>query len=215
METLRSHQPLSKKEAHKTALELLKEVGIPEGQEKWYPFELSGGECQRIGIALAMCNHPRLLIADEPVSALDATLQAQILDLLQQMKQRHNLALLLISHDLPLISRMADRICVMYHGRIVESGPSSAVFASPAHPYTRGLIRSQPELRHHHETNTLEAIPGSMPFPGEDSPGCMFAPRCGEAIPQCSEKIPDERALSKTHWASCIKIIGRDKGGEE
>jgi oligopeptide/dipeptide ABC transporter ATP-binding protein len=151
------------------------------------------------------------LIADEPVSAVDVTLQAQILELLQQMKQRHNLALLLISHDLALLSRMADRICVMYHGRIVESGRSGEVFASPAHPYTVGLIRSQPGLRHHHETNPLTGIPGSMPVPGEDSPGCMFAPRCSDAIPQCTERIPEERILSKTHWAACINIRGRGK----
>jgi oligopeptide/dipeptide ABC transporter ATP-binding protein len=211
IETLRSHQSLSKKEAQEIALELLKEVGIPEGQEKLYPFELSGGACQRIGIALAICNHPRLLIADEPVSAVDVTLQAQILDLLQHMKQRHNLALLLIGHDLAMISQMADRIYVMYHGRIIESGRSGEVFASPAHPYTVALIRSQPGLRHHHETNPLTAIPGSMPVPGEDSPGCMFAPRCSDAIPQCKERIPDERPLSKTHWAACIKISGRAK----
>lgn len=212
METLRSHQPLSKKEAHQITQELLKEVGIPEELEKLYPLELSGGACQRIGIALAICNHPRLLIADEPVSAVDVTLQAQILDLLQQMKQIHNLALLLISHDLPMISQVANRIYVMYHGRIIESGPSGEVFASPAHPYTVGLIQSQPGLQHHHETNPLTAIPGSMPVPGEDSPGCMFAPRCCDAIPQCGEKIPDKRALSKTHWAACINIHGRDKG---
>lgn len=211
IETLRSHQSLSKKEAHEMALGLLKEVGIPEGQEKLHPFELSGGACQRIGIALAICNHPRLLIADEPVSAVDVTLQAQILDLLQHMKQRRNLALLLISHDLPLISQMANRICVMYHGRIVESGMSDEVFASPAHPYTLALIQSQPELQHHHETNPLTAIPGSMPVPGEDSPGCMFALRCRDAIPQCEEKVPDRRVLSKTHWAACIRD-SREKG---
>lgn len=213
IETIRSHQALSKKEAHKIALGLLQEVGIPEGQEKLYPFELSGGGCQRIGIALAICNHPRLLIADEPISAVDVTLQAQILDLLQHMKQRHNLSLLIISHDLPLIAQAADRICVMYHGRIIESGFSKEVFNTPAHPYTLGLVQSQAGLQHHHETNPLTAIPGSMPIPGETPPGCIFAPRCRNALPQCGETVPDERALSKTHWAACIGDFHENENG--
>jgi oligopeptide/dipeptide ABC transporter ATP-binding protein len=204
-ETLRSHQPLSKKGARKRAAELLREVGIPEGQEKLYPFELSGGECQRIGMALAICNHPRLFIADEPFSAVDVTLQAQIMDLLRHMKQRHSLALLLISHDLPLISQAADRICVMVHGRMVESGFSEEVLASPAHPYTIGLIRSQPSLEHHHETNPVAPISGSMPAPGEEPPGCLFVSRCPEALPECGKSVPGGRMLSETHWAACIK----------
>ena len=216
VETLRSHQPLSKKEAKEIALGLLREVGIADGQEDRYSFELSGGACQRVGIGLAICNRPRLLIADEPVSSVDATLQAHILDLLRNMKQIHNLALLLISHDLPLISQVADRTCVMYHGRIVESGFSDEVFASPSHPYTLGLIRSQPGLQHHHETNPLTPIPGSMPASGADLPGCIFAPRCLEAVPQCGEMVPDSRVLSKTHWAACIKFpMRRDKGVKE
>jgi peptide/nickel transport system ATP-binding protein len=205
IETLRAHQELSKKDAHMRATELLQEVGIPKGQEKLYPFELSGGGCQRVGIALAICNNPRLLIADEPVSAVDVTLQAQILDLLQLMKQRYNLALLLISHDLPLISAIADRIAVMYHGRIIESGLKEEVFTFPAHPYTRGLIQSQPDLRHHHERYPLTAIPGAMPISGENLRGCAFAPRCKEAKSRCKEAVPAGRALSKTHWMVCIR----------
>jgi oligopeptide/dipeptide ABC transporter ATP-binding protein len=207
IETLRTHQKLSKKDAKETALGLLQEVGIPSGHEKLYPFELSGGACQRVGIALAICNNPRLLIADEPVSAVDVTLQTQILDLLRRMKQRHNLSLLLISHDLPLVSMVADRICVMYCGRIIESGFSKEIFDSPAHPYTRGLIQTQPDLQHHHEANPLTSIPGTMPVPGQELPGCMFAPRCRYAVPQCKTAIPDGRALSKTHWVACIRDI--------
>ena len=205
IETLRSHQPLSKKEAREIAMELLREVGISEGQGRRYPFELSGGECQRVGMALAICNHPRLFIADEPFSAVDVTLQAQMLDLIRHMKQRHNLALLLISHDLPLISQVADCICVLYHGRIIESGCSGEILASPAHPYTLGLIRSQPALKHHYETNPLAPIPGSMPAPGEDPQGCLFVPRCPEVLPECSEAVPGKRALSGTHWAACFR----------
>lgn len=204
IETLRAHQDLSRKNARALALKLLQEVGIPKRQEKAYPFELSGGTCQRVGIALAICNNPRLLIADEPTSAVDSTLQAQILDLLQLMKQRYGLALLMVSHDLPLISQVADRISVMYHGCIVESGSRDEVFASPAHPYTRGLIRSQPGPDHHHERHPLESIPGAAPRPGEDFPGCAFAPRCSDAGPRCRESVPARRALSKTHWVICV-----------
>jgi oligopeptide/dipeptide ABC transporter ATP-binding protein len=205
LETLRSHQKLSKKQAQEAASQVLQEVGIPELQKRLYPFELSGGACQRIGIALAVCNRPRLLIADEPVSAVDVTLQAQILELLANMKQRHNLAMLLISHDLPLTAQVADRICVLYHGRIVECGLRDEVFGSPAHPYTLGLIQSQPSLEHHHETNPLTAIPGSIPEPGKDPAGCLFAPRCPDALPRCVEAVPEERTLSGTHRVACIR----------
>jgi peptide/nickel transport system ATP-binding protein len=205
IETLRAHQPISRKAARARALELLKEVGIPKGQEKLHSFELSGGACQRVGIALAICNSPQLLIADEPTSAVDSIFQAQILDLLQFMKQRHGLALLIISHDLPLISQIADRIAIMYHGRIVESGFKDEVFASPAHPYTRGLMQSQPDLSHQYDTHRLSPIPGSLPSPSEESAGCAFAPRCNMAEPPCTCSAPAERSLSATHWVACIR----------
>ncbi len=213
IETLRAHQELSKRTARSRALELLQEVGIPKRQEKSYPFELSGGACQRVGIALAICNNPRLLIADEPTSAIDSTLQAQIVDLLQLMKQRHGLSLLLISHDLPLISQVADRISVMYHGRVVESGMREEVLFSPEHPYTRGLLQSQPGLQHHHETRPLAAIPGAVPVPGEEFPGCAFASRCGRAELRCKRVIPPAHASSPTHWAACI-VDSQGKGTE-
>jgi oligopeptide/dipeptide ABC transporter ATP-binding protein len=216
IETFQAHQQISSKEAQARALDLLQEVGIPKGHEKLYPFELSGGICQRVGIALALCNNPRLLIADEPTSAVDSTIQAQILDLLQLMKQRHNLALLLISHDLALISQVADRISVMYHGCIVESGLKEEVFASPAHPYTQGLIYCHPGLQHHHELNPLTAIPGSIPGPEQNFPGCSFAPRCNHAEPKCQQSIPVERELSNTHWVACIHSLhSRDHGAKE
>jgi peptide/nickel transport system ATP-binding protein len=204
IETLRAHRELSRKTARARALEMMHEVGIPEGQEKLYPFELSGGTCQRVGIALAICNDPRLLIADEPTSAVDSTVQAQIVELLDFMKQRHGLALLWISHDLPLISQVADRISVMYHGRIIESGLREEILVSPEHPYTRGLIRSQPGLRHSHEIHRLAGIPGAVPAPGEEFAGCAFALRCSRVEPRCKQEIPPARALSATHWAACI-----------
>ena len=208
IETLRAHQPLIKKEAQARASDLLQEVGIPKGHEKLYPFELSGGICQRVGIALAICNNPRLLIADEPTSSLDSTIQAQILDLLLLMKQRHGLALLLISHDLALISQVADRVSVMYHGRIVESGLKEEVFAFPAHPYTQSLIQCLIGLQHHHETHPLMPIPGVIPIPGQDFPGCVFAPRCGNSKPECPRMIPVEREVSSSHWVACTHDFG-------
>ncbi len=213
IETLQAHRKLSRKNARIRALELLREVGIPEGQEKLFPFELSGGACQRVGLALAICNNPSLLIADEPISALDAVSQARLIDLLQLLKQRHNVALLLISHDLLLIPQIADRISVMYQGMILESGLKEEILASPAHPYTQGLLASRPDLQHHHETHPLRSISGSMPVSGEILPGCPFAPRCAYSEPQCRQAALEETALSRTHRAACIRISRRHGRG--
>jgi peptide/nickel transport system ATP-binding protein len=204
VETLRAHQPISRKEAQTRALDLLREVGLPKGSAKRYPFELSGGMCQRVAIALAICNNPRLLVADEPTSSLDSTVQAQILDLLLLMKQRYGLALLLISHDLALISQVADRISIMYYGRIVESGLCKEVFVSPAHPYTQGLLQSLVGLQHHHKTNPIKPVPGVVPAPDQSFSGCAFAPRCTHLESQCLQSIPVERNISGTHWVACI-----------
>jgi oligopeptide/dipeptide ABC transporter ATP-binding protein len=204
IETLSAHQKLSKKAARAASLDLLQEVGIQEDQAKLHSFELSGGTCQRAGIALAICNHPRLLIADEPTSSIDTAVQAQILGLLQRMKQRYGLALLLISHDLPLISQVSDRVAVIYHGRIVESGLKEEVLAAPAHPYTRSLLQCQPSFLHHHEENPLASIPGSMPKPGEELPGCAFASRCSLSEPLCQKSVPTAFELSRTRRVSCF-----------
>jgi peptide/nickel transport system ATP-binding protein len=210
VETLRAHQAISKKEARRKAMDLFGEVGIAEGQEKLYPFELSGGTCQRVGIALGLCNKPRLLIADEPTSAIDTAIQAQILDLLQRMKDRYGLALLLISHDLPLISQISDRIAVMYHGRVVESGLKEEILGAPAHPYTLGLIRCQPSFSHNHEKNRLAAIPGAMPKGNQEFPGCAFAPRCRQSKTRCLDSIPATRQLSTTRSVECCFPNGAD-----
>jgi len=214
METLRAHGQFSRKEAQKKALALLQEVGLPKGHEKLYPFELSGGMCQRVGIALAICNDPKLLVADEPTSSLDATLQAQILDLLLQMQRRHGLALLLISHDLAMISQVADRILIMYHGRIVESGLREEVFSSPAHPYTQSLIGCLVGLQQHHETHPVKPISGAAPAPGEVLSGCAFSPRCTVSIPDCRHSIPRRREISRTHWAECFRPFCPKSSGE-
>jgi len=204
IETLRAHQTLSKKQARERGMDLLSEVGIAEAQFKLYPFQLSGGTCQRAGIALAICNEPKLLIADEPTSAIDVAIQAQILELLRNMKERHGLSLLLVSHDLPMISRISDRICVMYHGRIVESGSRQDILGAAVHPYTRNLIQCQPSLGHHHEANRLEPVAGALPRAGEEFPGCAFAPRCLLVETRCRESVPKARSLSETHNAECI-----------
>ncbi|MBN1569990.1 MAG: ABC transporter ATP-binding protein [Acidobacteria bacterium] len=204
IETLQSHQRRANKEAKARALDLLQEVGIPGGHEKLYPFELSGGICQRVGIALAICNNPHLLIADEPTSSLDSTIQAQILELLLLMKRRHGLALMLISHDLALISQVADRISILYHGRIVESGSKEEIFSSPAHPYTQSLMQCIVGLQHHSEMRPIASISGSVPVPGRQFSGCAFAQRCGIALPECQRTVPARRELSNTHWVACI-----------
>jgi oligopeptide/dipeptide ABC transporter ATP-binding protein len=206
IETIRAHQDMSRRQARKLAREFLAEVGIPERYMRYYPFELSGGSCQKVGIALAICNSPMLLVADEPTSSVDSTVQVQILDLLADMKDRHRLSLLLISHDMPMVSRVADRILVMYHGRIVESGLTQEVFTSPMHPYTRALMRSRLNALARYDTHPVFPIPGIVPRPGQEFPGCVFAPRCTEFGRRCLEAIPGMREISKTHWAECMRV---------
>jgi oligopeptide/dipeptide ABC transporter ATP-binding protein len=207
IETLRAHTGLSARRATSRAADLLTEVGMADAdfQMKRYPFELSGGMCQRVAIALAICSAPTLLIADEPTSALDPTIQAQILRLLNEMTESRGLALLLISHDLALVSESSDRVAVMYHGRLVECGAVRDVLAGAAHPYTRALLRCSPALNHHPETARLDSIPGSPPPAGLDLSGCAFAPRCDSADERCAAEEPGAVHLACGHWASCLK----------
>ena len=207
IESLRSHRKLGRRQARGRALELLSEVGIPEPELQMprYSFELSGGMCQRIAIALGICNDPLLLIADEPTSGLDPTIQVQILDLLQEMKLSHGLALLLITHDLALVASRADWVSVMYHGRLIEAGTTKEVFDRPVHPYTRAVIDAQPDFKRTKECDPLTPIPGSPPRPGQELPGCAFAPRCPVVEPRCSAELPPRVALSDSHSAACIK----------
>jgi oligopeptide/dipeptide ABC transporter ATP-binding protein len=208
IETIRAHQDLSRKQARKLSREFLAEVGIPERYMRYYPFELSGGSCQKVGIALAICNSPMLLVADEPTSSVDSTVQVQILDLLSEMKERHRLSLFLISHDMPMVSRVADRILVMYHGRIVESGLTKEVFTSPMHPYTKALMQSRLNASTRYDTHPVFPIPGAAPSPGQEFSGCAFAPRCTEFGRRCLEAIPGSREISKTHRAACMRVTG-------
>lgn len=189
-EPLMTHRGLSKKEAHAQAVELLRQVGIsePEQRMKQYPHELSGGMRQRVMIAMALACHPQILIADEPTTALDVTIQAQILDLLNELKQRFNTSVIMITHDMGVVAEVADRVLVMYAGEIVEEGEVQKVFSRPEHPYTKGLLASVPRVDQ--ETQELVAIPGSLPGLDEEIHGCRFHPRCPFATDRCRAERP-------------------------
>ena len=184
-------------------IRLLKLVGIPapESRIKNYPFEMSGGMQQRVMIAMALASEPKLLVADEPTTALDVTIQAQILDLLRDLKQRLGMAILLITHNLGIVGDMADRVAVMYAGQIVELSPARELLRRPLHPYTRALMNSVPKLRGN--ADRLSAIPGNVPRLGNFPPGCRFAPRCPIARPECSEKIPELLEVEPGRWVRC------------
>ena len=184
-------------------IRLLKLVGIPapESRIKNYPFEMSGGMQQRVMIAMALASEPKLLVADEPTTALDVTIQAQILELLHELKQRLGMAILLITHNLGIVGDMADRVAVMYAGQIVELSPAKELLRRPLHPYTRALINSVPKLAG--GASRLSAIPGNVPRIGNFPPGCRFAPRCPMAKPECSEKIPELVEVEAGRWVRC------------
>jgi oligopeptide/dipeptide ABC transporter ATP-binding protein len=188
---MKAHQPgLGKKEAKAKAIELLNQVAIPQADRRIdaYPHELSGGMRQRVMIAMAIANEPEVLIADEPTTALDVTVQAQIMELLTRLRQEHHLALVLITHDLGVVAGSADRVAVMYAGRIVERAPVMDVFDMPQHPYTRALLECLPRLDQRHEV--VSAIPGTPPNPADLPPGCPFAPRCPQAVDSCTADEP-------------------------
>lgn len=180
--------------SRRRCLELLKLVHIPdpEGIMRRFPHEISGGMRQRVMIAMALAYTPDVLIADEPTTALDVTIQAQVLHLLDRLRRELNLAVILITHDMGIVAQHADRLAVMYGGRIVETGPVADVFASPSHPYTKGLLASVPTLgdRWRHGQQRLNEIPGSVPTIMEDVPGCRFAPRCAQRFAGCTERPP-------------------------
>ena len=184
-------------------IRLLKLVGIPapESRIKNYPFEMSGGMQQRVMITMALASEPKLLVADEPTTALDVTIQAQILDLLRDLKQRLGMAILLITHNFGIVGDMADRVAVMYAGQIVELSPARELLRRPLHPYTRALMNSVPKLRG--DADRLSAIPGNVPRLGNFPPGCRFAPRCPIARPECSEKIPELLEVEPGRFVRC------------
>ncbi len=206
MEPLRIHKKMSKAQAKERVLEILRTIQMPdpESRLKQYPHELSGGMRQRVMIGMAIACNPRLIIADEPTTALDVTIQAQILDLLMDLKKRLNTSIIMITHDLGVIAGMCSRVMVMYGGRIVEEGTLREVFYDPKHPYTWGLLRSIPQRQG--ERQRLVPIPGSPPDLIAPPPGCPFAPRCPYAMRICNSALPEHRSLSDTHKVSCYLL---------
>ncbi|MEQ8651158.1 MAG: ABC transporter ATP-binding protein [Kiloniellales bacterium] len=206
-EGLRRHLKLGKSESERQAAVWMDRVGLPEARFplSLYPHQLSGGQRQRVLIAAAMACGPELLIADEPTTALDVTIQAQVLDLIAELVESEGLALLLITHDLGVVAEMADAVAVMYSGRIVEAGPASDVFAELAHPYARGLFAAMPQApgKESAAATRLATIPGRVPDPAERPPGCAFAPRCGHRSQACAQE-PQRTAISDRHWVRCF-----------
>lgn len=205
MEAIILHQKLSKKAARERAIEMLRLVGIPSPEQRVdeYPHQLSGGMRQRVMIAMALSCNPRLLIADEPTTALDVTIQAQILELLQRLQEEFGMAIIMITHDLGVVAGMVDRVIVMYAGKVVEEAPVKELFASPKHPYTEGLLGSIPKL--HQTQKRLQTIEGVVPSPFNMPKGCRFHPRCKYAQPACEQAEPTLQELAPGHYAACIR----------
>jgi peptide/nickel transport system ATP-binding protein len=206
-EPFRIHQGISRKEARESAVEMLHQVRIPDPDKisGQYPHELSGGMRQRVMIAMALACRPNLLIADEPTTALDVTVQSQILNLMNDLKSKFGTSILFISHNLGIISGMADEVIVMYAGMIVEYAESGDLFQNPLHPYTRGLLNSLPRLEYREKVEELSAIKGNVPDPVCHPPGCRFHPRCPGVIPQCACEIPPLFQASKRHFVRCFR----------
>jgi peptide/nickel transport system ATP-binding protein len=202
-ETVRLHRGLRRKEAREHTIGMLRKVGIsrPEAVVDEYPHHLSGGMRQRVMIAMAMSCDPELLIADEPTTALDVTIQAQILDLMRKLNQETGAAIMMITHDLGVVAEVCDRIVVMYAGKIVEEGSTRSLLKNPQHPYTQGLIQSVPRMDA--RRSRLYSIPGNVPTLGQMGPGCQFAPRCEFVTSQCLEAMPELVAIGPAHSSRC------------
>jgi len=205
-EALALHRGMSGAAARTEAKRLLDQVGIPDAARRLdaYPHELSGGQNQRVMIAIALAGRPELLVADEPTTALDVTIQAQILELLQALRRETGMALVLISHDLGVVAEACERVAVMYAGRIVEEAPIARLFDAAAHPYTQGLLGALPPIDG--PRRRLAAIPGGVPEPWAMPPGCAFAPRCPSRVAACDAGLPDATRLVEHHRAACIRL---------
>jgi oligopeptide/dipeptide ABC transporter ATP-binding protein len=202
-ETVRAHRPIDRSGARDRAIEMMGLVGIPDPEARYrsYPHQLSGGLKQRVMIAIALSCDPRILIADEPTTALDVTIQAQIIELLSSLQQRLGLAVLLISHDLGLVAGIAHRVAVMYAGRIIEEAAVTELFARPQHPYTVGLLQAAPRVDR--DQPALAAIPGSVPPAFAWPAGCRFHPRCAHAWDRCTREEPDVLQTGSAHTSRC------------
>jgi peptide/nickel transport system ATP-binding protein len=203
-EMILAHEPkAAKKQVQEKIISMLKKVGIPRAEKviHEYPHQLSGGMRQRVMIAMALSCNPKLLIADEPTTALDVTIQAQILELIKSLQQEYQTAVMLITHDLAVVAEVCDRVIVMYAGKVVEEGNAFDIFESTKHPYTLGLLKSIPSLDD--ERLRLDAIPGSVPLANEVPSGCRFAPRCEYATAKCYNEVPAHYQISDNHFASC------------
>ena len=211
-ENIMQHEKVSKKEAKARALELLTQMGIPEPEKRinQYPHEFSGGMRQRAVIALAMSCNPKVLLADEPTTALDVTIQAQIFELMDMLKREHNTAIMLITHDMGVVSELADDVLVMYMGNVIESGTAREVLKNPKHPYTKALLASIPVLGRGKDQE-LNPIRGMTPNPYNRPKGCQFEPRCDFACDKCKECMPDESMLEGTHMVRCHNWEEADK----
>lgn len=209
MEPLRLHQKLSKQQAWEKALEMLRmvRVSLPEQRMKEYPHQLSGGMRQRVMIAMALACRPELLIADEPTTALDVTIQAQVLELMRQLQRELGTAIAFITHDLGVINEMCDRVIVLYCGEVMEQSPVKELFADPKHPYTRGLLSTLPKFG---QPGKLNTIPGSVPPAGQFPTGCVFAPRCKFATDQCRAEKPELRDAGGGHLVRCFCLDGKE-----
>jgi peptide/nickel transport system ATP-binding protein/oligopeptide transport system ATP-binding protein len=201
------HEKLSKRKSREKSIEILKKVKIPEAEKRVheYPHQLSGGMRQRAMIAMALSCNPEILIADEPTTALDVTIQAQIIDLMMQLKEEFGAAIMLITHDLGVIAEIAQRVVVMYAGKVVEEGQTEAIFEDPKHPYTRGLLKSIPKLgeRARYGRQRLQEVPGIVPSLYELPPGCSFCPRCPESMALCRDKVPELVDVGNAHRVRC------------
>mgnify|MGYP004664868367 FL=1 len=200
-ETLMIHEHLDKKDALEKAGRMLETVGIPAERAKEYPSQFSGGMKQRVVIAIGLACNPKLLIADEPTTALDVTIQAQVLEIMQDLKETYKMGLIMITHDLGIVAEICDEVAVMYAGRIVEYGTLEDVFEHTLHPYTEGLFNSLPNIND--RRHQLTPIPGLMPDPSKLPEGCAFAPRCRYATDACRAKQPQKRWVSSTHYVAC------------
>ena len=202
-EGLRIQGLASRAEAHRRAAEVLDRVGLTAAQARSLPHELSGGQLQRVGIARALVLDPRLVVCDEPVSALDVSIQAQIINLLLDLQAERSLAYLFIAHDLALVRHISDRVAVMYLGRIVETAPAAELYDSPAHPYTRALLSAVP-ADHPAAARRRIVLRGEIPSATAPPRGCPFAPRCGDAMPRCREQQPEFKEIAPGRWAACF-----------